>query len=139
MVIQVRLKSMGRRRQSVEAVPYEIDGHPSKVRELICAVTKAGVEAYNRRLESAELLTCLTGTQIEDQAQAGKVSFGCSYEKKAAEVSKAQENALQCFADGIYRIFLDGEPLEQLEQAITIKEDSEFTFVRLTMLAGRMW
>lgn len=108
MEIQVNLKSLGKRRQSVKPVPYEISGQPSSVRELILAVVEAGVREYNRGLESSELL-------------------------------KAQENAIQCFEDGIYRIFLDEEPLENLDDKIHITKDSVFTFVRLTMLAGRMW
>ena len=37
-------------------------------------------------------------------------------------MSKAQENAVQCFEDGIYRIFLDEEPLENLDDGIFITE-----------------
>lgn len=35
--------------------------------------------------------------------------------------------------------FLNEIPLETLEEKIEITEESIFTFVRLTMLAGRMW
>lgn len=139
MKIKVNLKSIGKRKQSVKTVVYEIPGHPGSVRELICAVTAAGVEEYNRRMESSELLHYLTNEEIADMAQAGKVSFGVNYGEKKADLTKAQENAIQCFEDGIYRIFLNEEPLEVLEEKIHITEESIFTFVRLTMLAGRMW
>ncbi|MDE7249457.1 MAG: hypothetical protein K2N82_06115, partial [Lachnospiraceae bacterium] len=112
---------------------------PGTVRELIYAVTQAGVEEYNQRMESPELLRYLTSEEIDDKAQAGKISFGVNYGEKRADIAKAQENAVQCFEDGIYRIFLDGEPLEALDERILITEESTFTFVRLTMLAGRMW
>ena len=36
-------------------------------------------------------------------------------------------------------IFLEGKRLETLEERIALREDSELTFVRMTMLAGRMW
>ena len=62
-----------------------------------------------------------------------------SHGEKEADVQEAQENALQCFEDGIYRIFMDGTPLESLDDTIAITDHSVFTFVRLTMLAGRMW
>lgn len=139
MEIQVNLKSLGKRKQSVKPVPYEISGQPSSVRELILAVVEAGVREYNRRLESSELLSYLTREEIDDQAQAGRISFGVNYGERKAELLKAQENAIQCFEDGIYRIFLDEEPLENLDDKIHITKDSVFTFVRLTMLAGRMW
>lgn len=141
MQIKVSLKSIGKKQQSVEPVPYEIQGCPSTVRELILAVTEAEVNTYNKRVDAPQLLAHLTLTkeEIEDQAQAGRISFGADYGGKKADLSKARENAIQCFEDGIYRIFLDNQPLEQLEDQIEITEQSVFTFVRLTMLAGRMW
>lgn len=139
MEIQVNLKSIGKRRQSVKPVTYEISGRPSTVRELICAVTETGVEEYNQRMEASGILTYLTREEIDDQAQVGKISFGVNHGEKAAELSRAQENAIQCFEDGIYRIFLDEKSLEDLDEEIQITKDSVFTFVRLTMLAGRMW
>lgn len=139
MKIRINLKSLSRRKASVEPVVYEINGCPATVRELILAVVQAGVEEYNRRMEDSELLACLTREEIQEKARAGKVGFGVNYGERKAELSAAQENALQCFEDGIYRIFQDGEPLKELEKPVMIKEDSIFTFVRLTMLAGRMW
>ena len=139
MKIKVNLKSIGKRKQSVEPVIYEIQGTPGTVRELILAVTQTGVREYNERMESSELLRYLTKEEIEDQAQAGKIAFGVNYGEKKAQLSEAQENAIQCFEDGIYRIFLDEEPLEDLDTEISITEENVFTFVRLTMLAGRMW
>lgn len=141
MKIKVALKSIGKRKQSVEPVSYEIEGYPSTVRDLIFAVTEAGVTACNNNADTSELLPHLTLTkeEIEDQALAGRIAFGVNYGEKKADLQKAQENAIQCFEDGIYRIFLDDKPLETLEDIIHITEQSVFTFVRLTMLAGRMW
>lgn len=139
MKIKVNLKSIGKRKQSVEPVIYEIQGTPHTVRELILAVTQTGVREYNERMEASGLLRYLTKEEIENEAQAGKITFGVNYGEKKAQLSEAQENALQCFEDGIYRIFLDEEPLENLETEISITEENVFTFVRLTMLAGRMW
>ena len=62
-----------------------------------------------------------------------------NYGGKPADIVKAQENAIQCFEDGIYRIFMDDKPLEELDEDIQVTEEQVFTFVRLTMLAGRMW
>ena len=44
-----------------------------------------------------------------------------------------------CFEDGIYRIFLDDRPLERLDEEIGEAGKGTFTFVRLTMLSGRLW
>lgn len=139
MKIQVNLKSMGKRRQSVKPVSCEIQGRPSTVRELIYAVTEAGVQEYNRRMEASEILSYLTNEEIDDRAASGKISFGVNYGEHKADLQKAQENALQCFEDGIYRIFLDEKSLADPDETISIRDDSVFTFIRLTMLAGRMW
>lgn len=139
MVIKVSLKSIGGRRQAVEPVPYEIRGNPGTVRELILAAVEAEVAAYRKSLDEPELLAYLTKEEMDAKAQAGKISFGVNYGKKPADLARAQENAIQCFEDGIYRIFMDGKPLEELDGTISITQENVFTFVRLAMLAGRMW
>lgn len=139
MEIKVNLKSIGRKNQSVKPAVYQIQGHPSTVRELILAVTESGVLAYEQHTDSFEILSYLTREEIEDRAQAGKISFGENHGENHPELRKAQDHAVQCFEDGIYRIFMDGKPLEILDEEICITKDSVFTFVRMTMLAGRMW
>lgn len=139
MIIHVNLKSIGKRKASVKPAAIEIKGCPATVRELILAVVENGVGEYNRRVEKSELLAYLTKEEIDGKAQVGKVGFGVNYGEKRAELLAAQVNAIQCFEDGIYRIFRDEEPLEKLEEPILITEETVFTFVRLTMLAGRMW
>ena len=156
MEIKVNVKHMGKRKQSVETVIYDWplgesgDGAPGHepshmgggsftVRELITELTKAGVEDYNKRLEQPEILKCLTKEEIGDKAAGGKISFGAVYGDKEADPRKAADNAIQCFEDGIYRIFLDNRPLESLDERLKVTGENVFTFVRLTMLTGRMW
>lgn len=139
MEIKVNLKQITKRRQSVSPKTYIIDGPPATVRQLILAVTDAGVTEYNQNMDQSEILTYLTKEQIDNQSQAGKISFGVNYGERHADLQKARDNAIQCFEDGIYRIFLNDTPLESLDDPIEITKDSVFTFVRLTMLSGRMW
>ena len=120
-----------------------IKGNPAAgvvpVRELIEAVTTACVTLYNQRMDDKELLRCLTSDEINDQAASGRVGFGVNYGDRKADPESAVNHAIQSFEDGIYRIFLDDRALEQLEEKILLTEGSSLTFVRLTMLAGRMW
>lgn len=143
MEIKVNIKHMGKRKNSVEPKIYRLPAQPSTVRELILAVVEAGVLEYNERMEnqeSGELLKCLTRQEIEDKAGMGKVSFGAIYGEKKADLKQAQDNAVQCFEDGIYRIFFNEKPLEKLEQKLDGGlNEGIFTFVRLTMLSGRSW
>ncbi|MDE6748350.1 MAG: hypothetical protein K2K21_04700 [Lachnospiraceae bacterium] len=139
MKIHVNLKSISKRKASVKPVTIEIKGRPATLREFILAVVETGVDDYNQRAENTDLLSCLTKEEISEKAQAGKVGFGINYGESKASLTAAQENAIQCFEDGVYRIFQDDEPLEALDAPVSITEEDVFTFVRLTMLAGRMW
>lgn len=139
MKLNVNLKKIGKKQHSVQTVTYEIPGNPGNVRELIEAMVRTCVEQYNQRPEESGLLSCLTKDEIEDSARTGKVGFGVNYGNKTADAGQAIDNAIQSFEDGIYRIFLDDRGLEALDEEITVKEESSLTFVRLTMLAGRMW
>ncbi len=147
MKLRVNVKSVGKRRNSVEERICKIDGCPGSVRELILLVVDSQVEEYNQRFKEAregqgdypELLGCMTREEIEDQARGGRIGFGVSYGEQEADKKAAQRNAVQCFEDGIYRIFMDGRPLEELDEPLCATEENVFTFVRLTMLAGRMW
>ena len=139
MKVLVNMKKLGSRRNSITQVPYELESAPDTVRELITQMVSVCVRDYNTRMENKELLNNLSMKEMEDQAAAGKISFGVNYGETQAEENKAIENALQCFEDGIYRIFCGTKQLQSLEEKITLTEECELTFVRLTMLAGRMW
>ena len=142
MEIKVNIKHMGKRKQEVAPVTYKLPLGTNgffTVRELITELTKSGVKTYNEKLEQPELLKCLTREKIDDKAQSGKISFGAVYGERRADLTHAVDNAIQCFEDGIYRIFLNDKPLEALEETLSVTEQDTFTFVRLTMLAGRLW
>jgi hypothetical protein len=135
----VHLKSVGKKKNSIKELPFYLENCPSTVRELIVETVKTCVRDYNERKQEQELLKNLTHTQIEDMASAGKVSFGVNYGEKDADFEKAAENAIQSYEDGIFRIFIDEEEAGTLDETIRITEDTSLTFIRLTMLAGRMW
>ena len=43
------------------------------------------------------------------------------------------------FNDGLFRIFLNDNELSSLEEKIKLQENDKLTFIRLTMLSGRIW
>lgn len=139
MRVLVNVKKLGKRKNSIIQVPYELEGQPTTVRELIVQMVVVCVNDYNVRKESKELLKNLSMSDMEEQAESGKISFGINYGENRADLEAAVSNALQCFEDGIYRIFLETEQLQKLEDKITLTEDCVLTFVRMTMLVGRMW
>lgn len=134
--VYARMKKLGKqKKEALEPVPFLLEKKPETVRELITGLVRLGVKQYNERKDEGQILPYLTKAQIEAQASAGKVSFGVRAGKDAEENSSI-ENAVQCFEDGIYRIFAGEEELTGLDQEIPWREETIFTFIRLTMLSG---
>ena len=140
MQVRVNVKRIGKRKNAIEARPYEI-GEVRDVGALITAFVTAEVTRFNARAAAGETaLAYLTNAEIADAAVAGKISFGADYNGQGQDLTAAIENARQSFEDGIYRIFINGEePASDLAAPVALTENDEVTFVRLTMLAGRMW
>ena len=47
--------------------------------------------------------------------------------------------AVQAFEDGLYRVFVNGEEAEKLDERLALQDGDEVSLIRLTMLAGRIW
>lgn len=139
MQIYIYVKQLGKRRNVVDKKTIQLDKTPDNTAALIAGIVALQVREYNQRLEQCELLNYLTDEDIQIKAATGKINFGVNYNEMPADMEKAIRNALQSFEDGIFRVFVDGKELESLEESVMLKEGSELTFVRLTMLAGRMW
>lgn len=139
MRVYIQVKQLGKRRCSIEKMPVDFPASPADVKELIEGIVSRQVREYNERLQQSEVLKYLTQEEVEDKATSGKVGFGVNYNGKSAAEAEAIANALQCYEDGIYRIFIDETETGELSSPVLLKENATLTFVRLTMLAGRMW
>ena len=134
--IQVSLIKLGNQRaNSLAPVPFVLESRPQTTRDLITALTALGVKDYNARKDEGQLLPYLTREEIAGQAERGKIAFGLRNGEDADE-SAAIQNAIQCFEDGIYRIFAGETELTALNDEIPQANDTVFTFIRLTMLSG---
>ena len=137
--ITVCTKSIAKLKPTITEQTMDLENPPEDVRGLITEVVKASIKAYLTRADN-EIVKVLSPDEIEDAAVTGKVSFGVHYpkeHKKVPDIGKATAHALQCFEDGIICIFNGEQRLESPEDKIDIQKP--FTFVRLTMLCGRMW
>ena len=139
MQIYVRIKVAGKRKDVLQLTPYDIPGDTGSLRQLLTAVVEREVDRYNKKDTESQMIPYLTVQQIDDQAVAGKVSFGTIFSDKKANKQKAVENAIQCWQDGMVRVFMNETELTELDTSLSIPENAEFTFIRLTFLAGRMW
>lgn len=137
--IKINVKSAATKQNRIKTVTVAYPDGITDVKGLIEATVAWCVRDYNQRRENGELLTALTAQEIEDKATQGKVSFGVNYGGKDADPVKAAADALEAFTDGIVVIFADGKKLASPDEGIDIQTIQELTFVRLTMLAGRMW
>ena len=61
------------------------------------------------------------------------------YNENEVDEAKAIHTAIGAVTDGLVRVFKGGDEITDLDAEIEIAEGEVFTFVRLTMLSGRMW
>lgn len=88
---------------------------------------------YNNQIKS------LTENDIKGLAQLGKISFSNLYNTDQKDLDDLIEIMFQDFIDGLYKVFINGQEYENLNEHIQIKDDDEIVFIRFVMLAGRLW
>lgn len=137
--IYAQMKKLGKQKKgAVEKIPYQLEEKPLTVRQFLTSLVALEVRAYQERKEEGQLVGYLTKEEIEDKSQAGKIAFGTQYGNDADE-NQAADNAIQCFEDGIYRVFAGEEEITRLDDPFIWPEGTTFTFIRLAMLAGLRW
>ena len=139
MKIFVNVKQIGKRKNKIDKKKYEISEKITTVKELLTEFVTINVNEFNNGFTENDIVPYLTDKKINDLSDAGKISFGVDYNGQKQDLEKAIENALQSYEDGIYRVFVNDEEMGEIDCEINLKENDELTFVRLTMLAGRMW
>ena len=139
MDIYVRVKALGKRKDILAPTPYTIPDGICSLRQLLSAVVQKEVAQYNNTETEAQLISFLTQQELDDQAKIGKVSFGTIYSDRKADPGKAVANAIQCWEDGLVRVFMNEEELTDLDTPLSIEAQSVLTFIRLTFLAGSIW
>ena len=95
-------------------------------------------EKFNKKIDDKDILSIMTNEYIAEAARGGKVGDEVHGDKKA-NLEKALDTAYLAFEDGLYCIFINDEQSEKLDDSLNLKDGDILTFIRLTMLAGRMW
>jgi len=137
--IYVSLKHMGSITKKVKEYPLVLDKTPRTFRELIEESVKACTDAYKARAKNAKNPVPLTDEQFDGMREIGKFAFGVHYNENDINETKAVQTAIDAVTDGLVRVFKGNDEITDLDAEITIAEGDVFTFVRLTMLSGRMW
>ncbi len=94
---------------------------------------------YNSRAAGAQLIPLLTQQELDDRAEVGKVSFGTIYSDRKADIDRAVANAIQCWEDGLVRVFMNEEELTALDAPLKVEAQAVLTFLRLAFLSGSIW
>ena len=139
MNVFVKLKSVGKRRPILENSPYDLPDGISTLRQLIEAVVRQEVEAFNNRGLENMLVPFLSEADISDMSTVGKVGFGRLYSDRKADPEAALRTALLGFEDGLFRVVVGEQEALELDAPLELHEEDTITFIRLTFLAGRMW
>lgn len=137
--IYVALKHMGNITKKVKEHPFILMRKPHTFRELIEETVKACISAYKERADKAEHPSPFTDEELNGMREIGKFAFGVHYNENAVSEEKAIDIAMEAVTDGLVRVFKGNDELTDLNEEIEITESDVFTFVRLTMLSGRMW
>jgi len=134
--IYISVKQIGKKRNYISDIGYEIPNSPITLADLIRLIVTEKVEEFN--LKNADITTLLTQEDIEAQVKAGKIGFGRRHGNNA-DLQKSVDAALLAFSDGLYRVFIDEQEATALDGHLNIQEGSRLMFIRLTFLAGRMY
>ncbi|MCZ8522067.1 MULTISPECIES: hypothetical protein [Paenibacillus] len=139
MRIFVTVKSLAKRKNYLEKVEIVLEEEPHTLRELLTALVVQNVKRFNASAAETPLVHYLTADEIDLQRGVGKVGFGTKYNEAAAKEQEAVDTAILAFEDGLYRVFIDEEEAERLDDPLHVNDGADIALIKFTMLAGRLW
>ena len=137
MKIIVNVKGLSRKKV-IHQEELELKDKISTTKDLIIELVKINVEKFNKKIDDKNILSIITNENIAKAARIGKIGDEVHGDKKA-NLEKALDTAYLSFEDGLYCIFINNKQSEKLDDSLNLKDGDIITFIRLTMLAGRMW
>ena len=137
--IHIAMKQASKLRKAVVPQPLTLPATPETLSELIELVVKLCIQGYRERRSKAGSPIPLTEEQWDSMYELGKFAFGVQETEGEIDEVKALQTALTAIEDGLVRIFRDSQELSELHAPLFLRQGETLTFVRLTMLAGRLW
>ena len=137
MKIIINVKGLSRKKV-IHQEEVELKNKISTTKDLITELVKINVEKFNKKIDDKNILSIMTNEYIAEAVRAGKIGDEVHGDKKA-NLEKALDTAYLSFEDGLYCIFINNKQSEKLDDSLNLKDGDIITFIRLTMLAGRMW
>ncbi|QHW31333.1 hypothetical protein GZH47_11000 [Paenibacillus rhizovicinus] len=139
MQVFILMKQIGKRQPVIGERPLLLQEAPMTLRHLIGQVVAQEVERYNALELEADFVRLLTQEDMQEQAANGKIGFGRRYQADNQSVRTSIETACQAFEDGLYKVVINEEVIDELDSPLQVNENDRIVFIRLTMLAGRLW
>lgn len=139
MRVFVSVKQAGKRKECITKKELVLEETPPNLIALIEIIIRINVKEYNDKSIEPSIIKYLLNDEIEAKANTGKVGFGALQVHQEVDADKAVDTALLAFEDGLFRVFIGDIEIQSLNEDISIKENDVLTFIRFTMLAGRVW
>ncbi|MET1171774.1 hypothetical protein [Paenibacillus amylolyticus] len=139
MNVWITVKSLGKRKPVLAKQAAELPETTHTLRQLIENMVAVQVKAHQDKKQQAELFAYLMPDDIGAQGAVGKVGFGAVYNEGVPDLEVAMETAITAYEDGLYKVFLNDEELQELDESLVVKDGDNVVFIRFTMLAGRLW
>lgn len=139
MKVYVTVKQAGSRKNYITKDEMELDYKPLNLRELIDIIITKNVNEFNEKTKQERLVEYLTEEDINSKIKFGKISFGKYNNTSLQNLEKALEIAYLAYEDGIYKVFIGENEANSLDEKLELEENESITFIKLTMLCGRIW
>jgi hypothetical protein len=137
--ITIEAKILGQRAALQAPWQMTLSTNSLSLHQLLEQIVRQEVQAFRQREQDRRLLRVLGPREITEAARSGKIVSGGVDElhpAQAIDEGEAIAIALQAFTDGLYFVFLNGQQLLDLEDAVQLLPASTLTFIRLVPLAG---
>lgn len=133
--ITVGAKLVGHRSPIISPLLLDFETPPHTLRELLTAIVRQQVAAFQASKSEAQILKVLTERELEAGIEEGRIlSGGLEADSRLPDPEDAIAVALGTFLDGFYFVFVNGIQIEDLEHPV--QEVKEVMFLRLTPLVG---
>jgi hypothetical protein len=135
MTIALETKIMGSKFSHEDMIELSLDHLAESItlKDLIREKVLVEIKAYNTNQREGYGLEYRSFEDLERDINKGEVNIKHEFIKdEEGEI----RNAINCFKDGRYKVFLNGNELLSLEDKIPIDMDSKVMFLRLIPLTG---
>lgn len=137
MELTLQLKKLGKKK--IKQVPITLSKTPNNLEELLISCVKNQVDAFNKKRLEINVVGFLSPSEIQEQAQSGKVDFGDISNTDQANLQQAIDNVLLAFKDGLFVVFVDDNEVTELKEPLELTSESVIAFIRMTFLVGTYW